>query len=181
MIFGKEIIILLFSEKYLPSASVLASLMIGLNLMLVEYTYGFSLVAIGESNKPPIATTVLSIVSLLSNFLLIPKLGIIGAALANIAGLSVTVPLVILFLRRREINVRVEAFLKPLLILGGCWLLMLYLKPDTFLGELAILLVFLLASFGFSVIRKEDLFAVAGEATKFTASLRRSISLRIKA
>jgi len=174
LIFGNVVIGLLFSEKYLPSVPVFALLMVGLNLAFIEYTLGYSLVAIGDSDKPAIVNAVHTAVSLPSNISLIPIFGVVGAALANVAGNLASIPLDVLFLRRRRVNVKIEDFLKPILIFGACWLLILFLKPDTFLKNISIVILFLLTCVFLSVITKEDVVAISREAkmTSFKALQR---------
>ena len=181
LIFGNDVISLLFSEKYLPSVPVFALLMIGVNLALVEYTLGYSLVAIGDSDKPAIVNVVHTAVSLLANLLLIPISGLVGAALANVAGNLVGSPLDVLFLRRRRVDVKIGDYLKPILIFGAYWLLILFLKPNTLLEKISIIVLFILTCVFLSVITIEDLAAISREAkTTLFKALQRSRSWSAK-
>lgn len=163
LVFGNDVIILLFSEKYLPSVPAFVLLMIALNIRLVSNVLGTSLVAVGDSNKPAIINAVHTAVSLLGNLILIPIFGIVGAALASLAGSSATNPLNALFLRRRRVEVRVRDYLKPILVFGACLLLVLLLKPTTFLQKASVIPLFLLPCVLLSVITGEDLVALLGE------------------
>lgn len=94
---------------------------------------GNSLVAVGESDKPVKINVLHSFVSLVSNILLIPSFGIIGAAISGMFGPIITNPLNYKFLHRK-LTVHAEAYLKPFIIfifwivfsllipLGNLWL-----------------------------------------------------------
>jgi O-antigen/teichoic acid export membrane protein len=166
LVFGNEIISLLFSERYLPSTSTLVLLMICLDITLVNYTLGYSLVAIGDSDKPMLVNIVHVLISLLGNMVLIPPLGIIGAALAKLLGFSGKIPLNMFFLRRRDIHVKVWAYVKPLLIFSACWLVFVLFGPKIFIFKSLILLLFILFCVFSSVITKEDLIVISNEIKK---------------
>lgn len=170
LLFGSDIVRLLFSEKYLPSVSTFGILMIGLSISLVSYTIGTSLVAIGESDKPVIINSVHSVVSLVGNLILIPIFGIIGAAFSSLAGNSISNPLNVLFLRRKKVNVKVLNYLKPLFVFSICVLLILLLDPTTLLLKLVIILLFTLFCGFLSVITIEDLSALWREVRPIMVS-----------
>ena len=48
LLFGEEIIVLIFSDRYLPSVPIFVLLMVGLIFTFIHYTFGYSLVALGE-------------------------------------------------------------------------------------------------------------------------------------
>ena len=70
--FGNEIITLLFSGKYQDSALLFGFLMMLLTLNVIDYTLGYSLVAVGESNKPVLINPIKTGLNFLGYFLLIP-------------------------------------------------------------------------------------------------------------
>jgi O-antigen/teichoic acid export membrane protein len=178
LVFGNEIISLLFSAKYLPSVPVFVLLMIGLNFSIVNYTLGYSLVAVGDSDKPAIVNVVHMTISLLGNRILIPILGIVGAALASLAGFFAKHPLNVLFLRRRSVDVKVGEYLKPILIFGAYGLLFLILGSPLLILKVAIVVLFILTCVLLSVITVEDMAVVSDEVktTAFLKTLRRLFS-----
>jgi O-antigen/teichoic acid export membrane protein len=178
LVFGADIIVLVFSEQYLPSVPAFIVLMIGLSITLVSNVLGTSLVAVGESDKPPIINAVHMVVSLSGNVLLIPRLGIFGAALASLSGPSVTNPLNTLFLRRRGMDVRVREYLKPFLLLGAHLLLVLLFRPVALLHRISIVGLFIVSCFAFSVITREDIGALLNEGRRTLLRLRRELPLR---
>jgi O-antigen/teichoic acid export membrane protein len=178
LVFGSDIIRLLFSDKYLPSAPVFTLLMFGLTLTLIEYTLGNSLVAIGESDKPAIVNAVLAAVSLLCNVLLIPIFGIFGAAIANVTGNVAAIPLDTLFLRRKKVDVRMVFFLKPILLFAAFWAVIhFFYQPEILLEKIAVVGLFLLASVLLSTVHPAEIQIVFREsgvmARKFAENFRR--------
>jgi len=164
LVFGSSIISLLFSDRYLPSAPVFVLLMIRLNIALISNLLGTALVAVGDSNKPAIINVVHTAVALLGNLIFLPIFGIVGAALASLAGPSATNPLNVLFLRRRRVAVKVGNYLKPILAFCGYFLLVLFLDPTTFLQQASIIVLFVLTCMLLSVFSKEELVGLLGQA-----------------
>jgi O-antigen/teichoic acid export membrane protein len=166
--FGEEIIVTLFSEEFLPSSLVFYILMINLTLRIIDQTLGYSLVAVGESNKPPLINFVRAVITLGAYALLIPvpALGIIGAALSTILGTIIANPLNIYFLRRKQVHAKFSTFLKPFAIFFA-----LYLPASFLLTELnwplkiAAFLLYFLFSFVFSVFTIKDIKTISQEVT----------------
>lgn len=173
LLWGNDIIGSLFSEKYLPSVPAFVVLMITLSVSFVSNIIGTSLVAVGDTDKPAIINTAHSTVSLVSNLIFIPRFGIIGAALASLAGNCVSNPLNVLFLRRR-VKVQVRDYLKPILVLGVCLILVLLLKPTTFVQKASIIALFVLTCAFLSAITVEDLAALFGEVKPTITKLLRN-------
>jgi O-antigen/teichoic acid export membrane protein len=164
VIFGNEIISLLFSERYLPSVPAFLLLMIWLNLAFTDSTLGYSLVAAGDSDKPALINVLHTAVNVIGNLLLIPLWGIVGAALSSVLGFVATNPVYVYFLRRRNVDASVMAYLKPVLIFGVCWFLIFTFQPTLLLSKMAILGLFIGINLLMSVITIEDLSAVLREA-----------------
>ena len=163
LLFGKEIIIFLFSEQYAPSIPAFIILMVALNVGLIGYTLGISVVAAGDSDKPAIVNIIHTLVSLVSNLLLIPTRGITGAALASLTGIIATNPLDVMFLRRRSIDIHVMEYLKPIALFGAHAALFLLLPHPTLFHKLLIGLSFLITSFYLSIITPADLHTLYTE------------------
>lgn len=178
LLFGRDIIILLFSEYYLASVPAFVLLMAALGISLVGNILGTSLVAVGDSDKPAIINVVHTAVSSLANLVLIPVLGIAGAALATLSGTCATNPLNVMFLRRRKVDVTVRAYLKPIVILGAFGILVLVVKPTGLLQKGSVIALFILACVFLSVVTSEDLVAVCGEARLTVFELIRHLPSR---
>mgnify|MGYP000383172901 CR=1 FL=1 len=96
-IFGKKLVILLFSTKFLPAVVPLQILLIGVVAVSVSRILGDSISAQGR----PILNVYRGIVTVLINIVLnmiwIPKFGIIGAALASLVSYNATLIIVMFF------------------------------------------------------------------------------------
>lgn len=165
LLFGADIITMLFTDRYLPSVSAFVLLMLGLHLLLVDYTMGYSLVAIGDSDKPAIINVVRAIVGLAANLILIPALGIVGAALASILGFAAVNPLNVFFLRRRTLRVDFWVYLKPLAIFAAFAVPILHynLMALGLVERIAIVVLFLVVCVVTAVITVADITLVTRE------------------
>ncbi len=178
LVFGDDIIRLLFSEKYLPSVPIFVLLMVGMNLSVTEYTFGYSLVAIGESDKPLIVNVVRTTVSLLGNVLFIPLFGVVGAACANVASNLMTSPLDIFFLRRRQIPASILNYLKPILVFAVLGLFFILVLPYILVFKIGMIALFSASCILLSVITADDLLVVRKEARSvFSKWARKANSL----
>lgn len=161
--FGKDIILLLFSDRYLLIYPLFVLLMIGLSLNIFENTLGYSLVAIGEPDKPLIVNIVRGIISTLGNLLVIPILGTIGAALVNLFGNITATPMDMFFLAQRKFFVQIRYYIKPLIIFGASSAIFYLLNSSSYLIKTGVIALFIVSCFMLSVITKEDFLAIIGE------------------
>lgn len=165
-LFGKEIILLLFSPQYTSSIPLFVIISISMSLTLIGYLLGNSLVAVGESDKPAKINLIHAAISLCSNLLLIPPLGILGAGLTRLIGPTVTNPFNYIFLNKKFPNHVLSAYLKPIVIFA-IWLGLASLIPETsILLKVIGILGFVLANYLFSVIKKSDFMFVQSEIGK---------------
>jgi O-antigen/teichoic acid export membrane protein len=156
ILFSKEIISMLFSDEYLPSAPIFVILMINLSIALVGNVMGTTFAAMGDTITPTIINIFNATVSLLGSILFIPAFRMIGAAVANTIGTAAAYPPAILFLRKR-IDLRNAAYLKPFAFLGVWSIPVFIIKPGSILMKLGFLLIFIAASFFLSIITKADI------------------------
>jgi O-antigen/teichoic acid export membrane protein len=156
VLFGRAIIELLFSSKYVSVAPVFVLLMVNLSVALISNVMGNTIVGVGDSDKPMFINSFNAVASWLASLLLIPVYALFGAAAANTIGTLVAYPLNRYFLRRR-IQLKDLAYLKPIFLFIAWLLPVLVLRPDSFLVKVGFLLVFLLASILLSIITKDDM------------------------
>ncbi len=169
-LFGKELIVLLFSDKYLPSVPVFILLMIGLNASLLDYTLGYSLVAIGESNKPPAINVLRTGVNFAGYLVFIPLFGVAGAALAGLVGSFAANPLNVYFLRRRAVAVDMMGYVKPILIFSAYLCIAIVLGINSIFGGVLIIALFLVTCILLSVVTIEDIVTIANEVRKILSN-----------
>lgn len=173
--FGRDIIILLFSTEYLPIYWTLVLLLIGLSLTMIESTLGYSLVAIGESDKPLYISIVRAVVSVFGNLLILPILGYTGAAVVYILGNLVAIPLNVSFIRKKNITPNFLNFLKLILLLGMLFLGFLAWGQAPFLTRSFIVLLYIPLSFLFSIITLQDLYVIYGEVRTLALKLKKKV------
>ncbi len=164
LLFGKDIIVLLFSAEYLESYWVLVLLMLGVALDLMEEILGYSLVAIGQPDKPLYINIVRAVVSVAGNLIILPILGFKGAAFVYILGNLVALPIDVFFLRRKDLRPNFGNFFKLILVFGMVSTLFLLWNSNVLLFKMFIALLFVALSFLFSVITLRDARIVFGEA-----------------
>jgi O-antigen/teichoic acid export membrane protein len=163
-LFGEEIIVMLFSPEYLPSVPAFYILMIALTLTIIDNTLGYSLVAVGESSKPPLINILRTVVTLGSFALLIPLLGISGAALSTIIGTSLVNPINMYFLRRKDVSAKFASFLKPFLIFLALYIPVNFLLPENVLLKIAAFVLYFIIAVALSVVSLRDATTLAHEA-----------------
>lgn len=177
LIFGKDIIVLLFSEEYLGSYGVLVLLMLGVALDLMEEILGYSLIAIGQPDKPLYINILRAIVSLAGNLIILPIIGFKGAAIVYILGNLVALPIDVFFLRRKDLRPNFSNFFKLIIIFGLLSTLFLLSRANILVIKVIIAFLFVPLSFLFSVITFQDTKVVLGEAhlawSRFASRLRK--------
>ena len=99
-IFGKFLIIFLFTEEFLPAYIPLLILLIGYTIYALTIPVGAALSSIGKVNIAFRISALCALINIALNITLIPKFGIIGAASATSISLLITVIVVLAFLKR---------------------------------------------------------------------------------
>lgn len=178
--FGKNIIVLLFSEEYLAIYWVLVLLMIGLTLEMVENILGFSLVAIGEPDKPLYINIMRGIVSLVGNLTILPILGYMGAAIVYVLGIIISVPANVFFLQKREISPKFVVLPKLMFIIGLLSLSLLLWSPIAFPVKILLVLMYIPLSFFLSVISIRDVEVIFGEVNKLAINVTGGVLRKFK-
>lgn len=117
-LFGREIVLVLFSEEYLEVSLAFALLMLNFFLRAISNILGYSLVASGNSSAPIKANIVSSTVNIVGSLMLIRAFGYIGAVYSLLL-MNVTSQIIYeLFLRRSGLTPHLREYLKPVLLLA---------------------------------------------------------------
>jgi O-antigen/teichoic acid export membrane protein len=164
LLFGSQIISMIFSDKYLLSVPVFVLLMMVLKFSLIDYTFGYSLVALGNTKATALINVAHCSISLICSLILIPLYGIIGAASATLAGYILVNPLYVWFLRRGKLDIKVWQYLKTVLIFIIFGILIVSLNSFDFVFKLAIIPFYFITCFLFSIVTFYDLNALWEEA-----------------
>jgi O-antigen/teichoic acid export membrane protein len=177
--FGRDIILLLFSEEYLASYWVLVLLMIGLILDMIEELLGYSLVAIGEPDKTLYINIMKAVISLVGNLIILPIIGYIGAAIIYILGNLIALPANVFFLRRNGLSPNLIAPLKLFLIFILLFFSLLLWNPGIIPSILILALLYIPLSFFLSVITIRDMSILLGEVSALWRKLRDKLFVRL--
>ncbi len=166
ILFGGEFVKLLFSEKYVESIPVINLLMIVLSLNLITYTLGYTLVAIGEPKKPPIINIIRNMVLFPLYFLLIPVIGVFGAAISNIIGISISNPINAYFIRKKGVDLNIFSYLKAVLIFTDFYLFSLFFPIPNLAIKIGIFILYIIVNVIFFVVTPKDVTVVWREIRK---------------
>jgi O-antigen/teichoic acid export membrane protein len=156
ILFQHQVIDLLFSEKYLPSATAAGILMVASGIGIMSQLLDTSLISAGKPAYILIINFVTAILSIFSNLTLIPLLGFVGVAYARLLANCVSIPVSGACLWREKIKFSLRDGLLPVLLLIACLGIYYGFNFDSFIMKSFIILLFCLASFVFSVISKPD-------------------------
>lgn len=173
--FGKSIIVILFSEEYLAIYWVLLLLMVGLTLDMIEELLGYSLVAIGEPDKPLYINIMRAVISLIGNLAILPILGYVGAAIIYILGNIIALPANIFFLKKKGVSPNLVAAFKLFLVFSLLLTTFLLWNPDAILPLLFLTFMYIPLSFLLSVITRRDITILFGEIFGLWLKLRNKL------
>jgi O-antigen/teichoic acid export membrane protein len=164
VLFGKQIISLLFSQAYLPSYYAFVVLMFGLNLSVLDSILGSSLVAIGEPTKPLIVNGIRAIINVLLNIVIIPTFNFLGAAVVTVVSNFIAAPLDTYFLGKRNIRAEILTLFKPVIIAGGYGLLFVSVGTSLAYVKVVFIVIFILTCQLMSIITRDDRQIIVAEA-----------------
>lgn len=160
LLFGREVFIFIFTERYLASVPTFIVLTLSFCFLLIDYTLGYSLVAIGESDKPMYINIFRIIIIITCNILLIQSMGILGAGLANLAGYALATPLNFYFLKRKDIPIDAMFVWKPLALAVGIASIAIFFNVHTFMGKSLLIVMYVFMSLLFSIVVIQDIRVV---------------------
>ena len=158
-LFQREVIVLIFSDRYLPSAPALGLLMVAVGIGTASRILDTALISAGHPAYLLIINLVTTVASVLGNVSMIPLFGFMGAVYARLMANAVANPVSVWCLRREKIGVRVSEYLKPALFLVICLMICLGLGWDTLVLKGLLMILFVVLSMGFSVITSGDMLA----------------------
>jgi O-antigen/teichoic acid export membrane protein len=156
LLFKEDIVRVLFSDKYLESASALWILMVALSIGLIEYIFGGTLIALGESDKPVKINIVSAITNIAGNFVMIPFYGFVGAAYATILARVITNPIYILFVNKYGLKVNIVMLFTPIAILGVCAGMYIIFGYVGLVYKFTVIIIFIALCLKLSVIAWKD-------------------------
>jgi O-antigen/teichoic acid export membrane protein len=159
-LFKEDIVRILFSGQYLISAAAFSILMLSMSTDFVGYILGATLIASGSPDKPVKINIISTTVNVCGNLILLPSLGFTGAAYAALAARAIANPIAMVFVKRKEIGISLNNYLKPLLALALCLLVFFVSGTHLVLYKLCLLALFLLICLGLSVVSSKDIVSI---------------------
>lgn len=154
---GEPIFRALFSEQYVPAVPVFTIAMITLSLRLVGNILGVSVVAVGDTDKPAITSAIYMLTTLGGNLILIPLLGLVGAALTGLIGVMIVSPIDYYFLRRHVPGLSPVSYVRNIMLYACFMFAAVWVAPAPVLVALAFALAFLGAAFLLGIVRPHEI------------------------
>lgn len=115
-LFAEDIILMLFSEKYVESSLAFSLLMLNFLLRALANILGYTLVSAGYSDVPVKVNSLTSIVSIAGSLLLIPLYGYIGVIYALLVMNIVSIIFYHFYLVKGNIIPSTKKYLRPIII-----------------------------------------------------------------
>ncbi|MCL4691694.1 MAG: oligosaccharide flippase family protein [Candidatus Hydrogenedentes bacterium] len=159
LVIERPLIVLLFSEKYLPSLTVLWLLMTGTCLAIQSGIFGQSLIALGKPGLVAWANLVSGVFSVTANLALIPRYGIFGAGVAYLCTMAVTAGIQGFWAHRNGMRLQLGRVTMAHAVMAGC--LALGQSFPAFGWRAGALIVFVAASFAVSLVSVGQLVHLA--------------------
>jgi O-antigen/teichoic acid export membrane protein len=156
VLFSRQIVTLLFSERYLESAPAFGLLMIGFHMTFIVNLMGYTLTAAGYPGRSLGENITRATVNILADLLLIPVFGFIGPACATILAGYMANPVAVWLLRRSDITVTVSPYVKQTLLLMVCAAFFWWIQPVEISYKLSMAILFVMLNVALSTISWED-------------------------
>lgn len=160
VVFGHQIIRILFSAKYDFSSSVFSLLMIGLQMNVLVTLMGYTLTSAGYPGRSLATNALREALIVVADLLLIPLLGLIGPACGKLIAYYFANPLSVWMLRRSHIRVMMAPYMKQTALLWAGVILFWWLKPQGGGIPMLIIIAFFVLNISFSTISRDDVTLV---------------------
>jgi len=175
VLFGEQIVTLLFTDEYTASAPVFSLLMMALHMGLLVQIMGYTLTSAGYPTRSLIENIFRATSVVLISFLLIPRYGIIGAAAAILIANYLSNPLAIWLLKKIDIHVNNRKYLFQTLTLWACAIVYHLLKFEKIYFKILLLIVYVSINIALVTISLDDIKLVIPE--KIIKRVRQKLKL----
>jgi O-antigen/teichoic acid export membrane protein len=156
VVFSREIVVLLFSEKYAGSSLAFGVLMIAFHMTFVVNLMGFTLTAAGRPGWTLGENVVRTSITIVGDLLLIPLVGFVGPAFASVLATYSAHPIVVWLLGRSGVRVAVMPYGKQTLLLLVCAGLFWWLPPLGLALQVGLVAAFALLNLLLSTVERDD-------------------------
>jgi O-antigen/teichoic acid export membrane protein len=141
-IFNKEIILLLFSDKYLDSSLAFSLLMLAFYLSAMSNIMGYSLVSAGLPSTTLKVNIAAGAINLIGAFLMIPLWGFMGAVYSILLTGFISLLFHYLYLTKYDMQIELISFIKPSMVTIMVLLLYYLFTPDNLIFKIILLLAY---------------------------------------
>ncbi len=144
-LFNKEIILLLFSDKYLDSSLAFSFMMVAFYLSAMSNIMGYSLVSAGRPSITLKVNIAAGAINLIGAFLMVPLWGFMGAVYSILLTSLSSLLFHYLYLTKYNMHIELNSFIKPTLITITALLIYYPFMPDNLIFKNILLIVYLIA------------------------------------
>lgn len=144
-LFNKEIILLLFSAKYLDSSLAFSFMMVAFYLTSMSNIMGYSLVSAGLPSITLKVNIAAGAINLIGAFLMVPIWGFMGAVYSILLTGFSSLLFHYLYLVKYNMQIELFRFIKPTLITITALLIYYTFSPDNLLLKLIIVIFYFIA------------------------------------
>jgi O-antigen/teichoic acid export membrane protein len=177
VVFSQEVVNLVFSEQYAASSGAFALLMMAFHMTFLVSMMGYTLTAAGFPKRSLGQNATNVVATVVIDLLLIPSLGFVGPAVAQVISSYAANPLSAWLLWRSDIRLRVADYLKQTVLLWLCAALFWWTRPDGFTYRLAIVAVYVALNAALTTISVKDVRLMLPEAvTRRLSALREGLA-----
>jgi O-antigen/teichoic acid export membrane protein len=159
IILSKDIIVLLFGEKYMEAYGPFIILLIYIFILFMRETYGYSLNAWNMEKKYLKIVSISAAVNLILNILLIPTWGVLAAALTTVISEIINFAMMRKYcfkVARTDYISNIFRLLIPILIMTGQIILFKYLNINVLINISIAIILYFLSIVYFKYITVED-------------------------
>lgn len=157
VVFGREIVTLVFSEKYAAVSLAFGVLMIAFHVTFSVHLLGYALTAAGYPKRSLAASLVQAGVNVVGDMVLIPLFGFLGPAFATLASVYTLAPVALWLVRRSGLEMTLSPFVKQTLLLLVYAIAVWWLQPESAMIRLGIVVVFVINSLAISTLSPQAL------------------------
>lgn len=144
-LFNKEIILLLFSVKYLDASLAFSFMMVAFYLSAMSNIMGYSLVSAGLPSITLKVNIAAGVINLIAAFLMVPPWGFMGAVYSILLTSFSSLLFHYLYLIKYEMKIELISFTKPLLITITVLFLHYLFAIDSLIFKNTLLIVYFIA------------------------------------
>ncbi|MFN8497375.1 MAG: flippase [Anaerolineae bacterium] len=178
IVFGREIVTLVFSEKYAVTSLAFGVLMIAFHVTFSVHLLGYALTAAGYPKRSLAASLVQAAVNVVGDVALIPIFGFLGPAFATLASVYALAPVALWLVRRSGLEMTLSPFVKQTLLLLVYALAVWWLQPESALVKAGIVAVFVINSLAMSTLTPQALTLIL--PARVTRRVQHSVLSRLQ-